>query len=63
MKWEYKTVQFEYKGLFSSNVDAGALQDDLNSLGNDGWELVDFELNTGSLATNVGAIAILKRLK
>lgn len=63
MKWEYKTVQFEYKGLFSSKLDADALQDDLNNLGNSGWELVDLEFNMGSLATNVGAIAILKRHK
>jgi hypothetical protein len=63
MKWEYKTVQFEYQSLFSSKLDADALQDDLNNLGNSGWELVDLEFNTGSLATNVGAIAILKRPK
>jgi len=63
MKWEYKTVQFEYQGLFSSKLDADALQDDLNNLGNSGWELVDLEFNMGGLATNVGAIAILKRPK
>jgi len=63
MKWEYKTVQFEYQGLFSSKLDADALQDDLNNLGKSGWELVDLEFNMGSLATNIGAIAILKRPK
>ena len=63
MKWEYKTVQFKIQGLFSSNIDAEKLEDELNVLGNSGWELVDLELNSGSLATNVGAVAILKRPK
>ncbi|PCH96502.1 MAG: hypothetical protein COB83_05520 [Gammaproteobacteria bacterium] len=63
MKWEYKTVQFKYQSLFTSRLDSEALQDDLNSLGSNGWELIDLEFNTGALATNVGAIAILKRPK
>jgi hypothetical protein len=63
MKWEYKTVQFEYQGLLTSTLDADALQSDLNNLGNNGWELIDLEFNMGGLATKVAAIAILKRPK
>ena len=63
MKWEYKTVHFGYQGLFSSKLDAQALQDDLNRLGSNSWELVELEFNMGSLANNTAAIAILKRPK
>ena len=63
MKWEYKTVQFEYKSLFSSRLDADALQDDLNGLGNNGWELVELKFNMGNLGNNIAAIAILIRPK
>ena len=63
MKWEYKTVQFKIQGLFSSSIDAEKLEGELNVLGNSGWELVDLELNSGAFATNIGAVAILKRQK
>lgn len=63
MKWEYKVIQFKYKGLFSTQIEADSVQDELNQLGVEGWELVEFTFNSRNLSNDVGAIAILKRPK
>ncbi len=36
-RWEYKTIVIDGKGFFRSEFD---LEEELNKLGNDGWELV-----------------------
>ncbi len=39
-KFEYKTLFTDAKGVFGGKVDQGALQNSLNDLGLQGWELV-----------------------
>lgn len=63
MTWEYKTVNVDMKGMLSTNIDTDLLQTDLNNYGREGWELVNFEFNSGHLPSSVGAIMILKRPK
>ncbi|MDP7638815.1 MAG: DUF4177 domain-containing protein [Candidatus Hydrogenedentes bacterium] len=38
-RWEYKTLTLDAKGLGGGVVDTGELDEALNALGADGWEL------------------------
>ena len=40
MRWEYKTVEYEAPGLFSTKTSTGEPERQLNHLGYEGWELV-----------------------
>ncbi len=62
MKWEYRTVVFHAKGFFAGGkVDGQELNDYLNELGSDGWELVSvFDTNMHEGRTR-DVFAILKR--
>jgi len=40
MRWEYKTVEYEAPGLFSTKMSTGQPERQLNHLGGEGWELV-----------------------
>jgi len=61
-KWEYKTLRKRDLGLtiFSSRRSAEAMNSHLNNLGNQGWELVQFNFRTMSEG---GIAALLKRRK
>jgi len=43
MHWEYKTIQYNKRNFFGGalKMDTGEFTDQLNKLGNDGWELVN----------------------
>ena len=60
-KWEYKTLRAKELGIsiFSSRRTAMAIDDYLNELGRQGWELVEF--NFGSLSAKAGIAGLLKR--
>lgn len=45
-KWEYKTLTLSAKGLGGDVVDTGELDEALNALGAEGWELA-LALDTG----------------
>lgn len=63
MKWEYKTIKMATTGFMGGILDTAELNDKLNTLGEDGWEV------TSSLVTNQGngysreVVVILKRQK
>jgi hypothetical protein len=60
-KWEYKTVKFERKGLFSAKIDVDA---ELNRLGEDGWEMISLlAVGAGGMAGSSEFIATFKRPK
>ena len=40
MKWEYKTIEFKQRSFLSGNFSFDELNNKCNSLGRDGWELV-----------------------
>ena len=46
MQWEYRTLKVNCKGFFGGKFDEGRLDEMLNDLGRDGWELVSsFDTN------------------
>lgn len=62
MRWEYRTIKIDTKGFFvGGKVDETALDQVMNRLGNQGWELVS-ALNThreGGKSRHI--LAIFKR--
>jgi hypothetical protein len=62
MKWEYATVMFEASGWFVGGaLDGEKLNNRLNELGQEGWELVTvFDTNVqGGRSRDI--VAVLKR--
>ncbi len=62
MKWEYTTVMFEAQGWFlGGKLNGQTFTDRLNTLGQQGWELVSvFDTNMWEGQTR-DVIAVLKR--
>ncbi|WP_046214343.1 DUF4177 domain-containing protein [Paenibacillus wulumuqiensis] len=51
-QWEYKTLKLPAAGFINGRVDSHLLQEELNNLGFDGWELVssfDTSISQGDL--------------
>ncbi|RYZ92447.1 MAG: DUF4177 domain-containing protein [Moraxellaceae bacterium] len=57
MRWEYKVVKITKRSFFTGAVNIGALEVQLNELGREGWELVNFTMNQMQGITS----AVLKR--
>lgn len=60
MRWEYKTVKFDNCRRWTGSLDLGLLNEQLNLLGRDGWELVQL---TPTSPYGGGTMAIFKRQK
>ena len=59
--WEYKSVALAAHGFLGGKLDLAAFESLLNSMGRDGWELVNaFDTNYGQGATR-DVIAVFKR--
>lgn len=56
MRWEYKTLKYTKRSFFTSAVNSEELEQVLNELGRDGWELVS--INQTQM---LPSIIILKR--
>lgn len=60
-QWEYRTVALTAGGFLGGLLDRPKFEELLNSLGRDGWELVNaFDTNYGQGATR-DVIAVFKR--
>lgn len=60
-QWEYKTMRFETGGFWGGKVDVQKFQDELNSCGLQGWELIScFDTNMSEGASRE-VIAVFKR--
>lgn len=58
-KWEYRTVKLDAEGWVDRRVDFELLDEKLNSIGGEGWELVSvIHVISGSVNS---VIAFLKR--
>ena len=61
-QWEYMTLRLPTQGrLGSAKIDLQDLADNLNTHGNDGWELVSTESLTGMHGQTMYLLAVLKR--
>jgi hypothetical protein len=61
MQWEYKTIKLGTTGFFGGNLDETALDQGLNQLGSQGWELVAaFDTNQSQGVTR-DVVIIFKR--
>ena len=60
-KFEYKTLFTEATGIFGGKVDQYALQNELNELGTQGWELVSTFTTAQTNGSTRWVISILKR--
>ena len=54
-KFEYKVVVYDTKGFFGGCVEVNQLENQLNLLGNDGWEMCAYSDTTYT--------AVFKRVK
>lgn len=60
-QWEYKSVALAAHGFLGGKLDLVAFDALLNTLGRDGWELVNaFDTNYGQGATR-DVVAVFKR--
>lgn len=61
MKYEYKTLTLQAEGLFGGKVNNQDLEEQLNQLGEEGWELVNSLASTVSYGKIGYIISIFKR--
>lgn len=62
-KFEYKVVVYDTKGLLGGIVETDQLENQLNHLGNDGWELVSCSSTNQSYGSSRSIVCIFKRKK
>ena len=62
-KFEYKVVTYDPKGFFGGNVEENQIEDQLNMLGNDGWEMVSCTSSNQSYGSTKSLVCIFKRKK
>jgi len=60
-KFEYKTLFTDAKGIFGGKVDKYKLQQELNELGSQGWELVSTVATAQSYGSTRWIISVFKR--
>ncbi len=60
-KWEYKTLKVIIKGIMGGVFDTQEFNDKLNSLGQEGWELVSAFVTTKGEGISREAVATFKR--
>jgi hypothetical protein len=62
MRWEYRTLLWDArKGLLGGKIDREELDDQLNLLGEEGWELVSAATTTIEGGSTRDVLLILKR--
>lgn len=61
MKWEYKTIKLSTTGFIGGKLDEDKLDQLMNNLGRDGWELVSAFDTNQSYGASRDVIAIFKR--
>jgi hypothetical protein len=60
-RWEYKSIKIEVRGFWTKKLDVNEFDDQLNSLGSDGWELVSCFDTSQYQGESKEVIAVFKR--
>ena len=63
MKWEYRTIKVDTKGFVGGKIDEGNMDQMLNALGDEGWELVAALDTNAEGGVSRHVVGILKRPK
>ncbi|TCZ75349.1 DUF4177 domain-containing protein [Paenibacillus albiflavus] len=59
--WEYKTLKLHTKGFFGGKVDLAEFENELNSLGSAGWELISCFDTSMSQGASREIVCVFKR--
>ena len=62
-RWEYRTIKFKLKGFSGGILETEDFNNELNRLGDQGWELVSSFTSNAANGYSRDAVAILKRRK
>ena len=62
-KYEYKVFTYDTKGVFGGKIDSRELENKLNQLGNQGWEMVSSTSSNQSYGSSRSLVFIFKRKK
>ena len=62
-KFEYKVVTYDTKGFWGGKVEISQIEDQLNLIGNDGWEMVSCTSTNQSYGSSRSIVCIFKRKK
>lgn len=62
-KYEYYTFVYNTKGFWGGQIDVSQFQDELNRLGNEGWDLVNSVSTSQNQGVSKSIICIFKRKK
>ncbi len=60
-KYEYKVMVYNTQGFFGGNVEVGQIEDQLNLLGDGGWEMVSSTSTNQSYGASKSIVCIFKR--
>lgn len=63
MKWEYKTLKLKTEGIFGGKINETKLDNFMNQLGDEGWELVTSFSTSQSFGESRDVVVIFKREK
>jgi hypothetical protein len=62
-KFEYKVFAIDTKGFWGGRVEIDQIENQLNQLGNEGWEMVSCTSTNQSYGASKSIVCILKRKK
>ena len=62
-RFEYKVVVYDTKGFWGGSIEDNKLENRLNLLGNDGWEMVSCTASNQSYGSTKSIVCIFKRKK
>lgn len=63
MKYEYKVITIDLGGAFAPKVDEEEIEEEINTLGKKGWELVSVVVNNVYKGTSCSHTLYFKRQK
>jgi transcriptional regulator with XRE-family HTH domain len=61
MKYEYKVLKFDVKRFITTKVDSDDMEDQLNELGVEGWELISISEILKDMGVTVMLVATMRR--